>query len=55
MAFWASEVSAMPCAWRHSTPLRVIGTFIDRDDPAVVVDVGANVGQSIRELRAAFS
>lgn len=39
---------------RRATPTGAMRTFIRDDEEAVIFDVGANVGQSIRAFRAAF-
>jgi FkbM family methyltransferase len=43
-----------PRSWRRSDPFRNMKTYIPADERAVIFDVGANTGQSIRSFRAAF-
>lgn len=45
---------SVPFARRRATPIRAMSTFVGRREPAVILDVGGNVGQSIQEFRRAF-
>ena len=47
-------LESMPPSRRRSDPFKNMKTYIPADERAVIFDVGANKGQSIRSFRAAF-